>query len=86
LNSRLSKKLLDKLKKLYPLRGKISEVRGDEIKLNIGQKVGVKIWQQFKVQDEDLTLEVISLKDDVSLAKITKGQGAPQKGLRVEAL
>jgi class 3 adenylate cyclase/tetratricopeptide (TPR) repeat protein len=86
LTERLSKKLLEKLKKLYPLRGKISEVKGDEIRLNIGQKAGVRIGELFKVIDKDLTLEVISLKNDVSLAKIAKGQGRPQKGLRVEIL
>jgi len=86
LTERLSKKLLKKLKKLYPLRGKISEVKGDEIRLNIGQKAGVKMGQQFKVIDKGLTLEVISVQDDVSLAKIAKGEGTPQKGLRVEAI
>jgi hypothetical protein len=86
LTERLSKKLLEKLKKLYPLRGKISEVKGDEIRLNIGQKAGVKMGQQFKVKDEDLTLKVIAVQLDMSLTKIAKGQGTPQKGLRVEVI
>ena len=60
-------------------------MKGDEIRLNIGKKVGVNVGQQFKVKDEDLTLEVISVQLDMSLTKIAKGQGTPQKGLRVEA-
>jgi len=86
LTERLSEKLLDKLKKLYPLRGKISEVIDEEVKLNIGQKVGVRAGDLFKVIDEDLTLEAISVQQDMSLVKIVKGEGTPQKGLRVEAL
>ena len=86
LTEKLSKKLLEKLKKLYPLRGKISEVRGDEIKLNIWKKVGVRVGELFKVINKDLTLEVISVQHDVSLAKVAKGEGVPQEGLRVEVI
>jgi class 3 adenylate cyclase/tetratricopeptide (TPR) repeat protein len=86
LTERLSKKLLDKLKNLYPLRGKISEVKGDEIRLNIGQKVGVKMGRQFKVTDTDCTLEIVSVQSEVSTAKVKKGEEGIQTGLRVEAL
>jgi hypothetical protein len=84
LTEKLSERLLEKLKKLYPLRGKISEVKGDEIRLNIGQKVGVREGELFRAKDEDLTLEVISVQKDVSIAKKAKGEGTPQKGLRVD--
>ena len=86
LTERLSKKLLEKLKKLYPLRGKISEVKGDEIRLNIGQKVGVKVGQQFKVKDTDWILEIVSVQSEVSTAKAKKGEEGIQTGLRVEVL
>ncbi len=82
----LSRHLLNKLEELYPLRGKISRVEGQEIKLNIGQTVGVRKGQRFKVKDEDITLEIISLQQDTSLAKITKGEGSLQEGLQVEAI
>ncbi|MFX0200575.1 MAG: hypothetical protein ACFFCW_31025, partial [Candidatus Hodarchaeota archaeon] len=86
LAERLSKELLEKLKKLYPLRGKISKVKDEDVMLNIGQMAGVRTRQQFKVIGEDVTLEVTSIQQNVSLAKIVKGKGRLQKGLRVEAI
>jgi len=86
LAKRLSKNLLEKLKKLYPLRGKVSEVKDEEIWLNIGQMVGVRIGQQFKVVDKDVTLEVISVQQDTSVAEVKKGKGQLQEGHRVEAI
>jgi tetratricopeptide (TPR) repeat protein len=86
LAEKLSTQLIGKLEELYPLRGKIAEVRDEEIKLNIGQNVGVREGGQFKVVDEDLILEVISTQNDISLAKIARGEGIPQKGMRVEAI
>jgi tetratricopeptide (TPR) repeat protein len=85
LADKLSKLLLEKLAKFYPLRGKISEMNDDEIRLNIGQKAGILVGQRLKVIDEDVTLEVISVQADTSSAKIAKGEGTLQKGLRVEA-
>jgi len=86
LSERLSKNLLERLKKLYPLRGKISEAKDEDIRLNIGQMVGVRIGQRFKVIDEDVILGVTSIQRDTSLAKIVKGKGPLQKGLCVEAM
>lgn len=86
LSERLSNNLVEKLKKLYPLRGKISEVKDEEILLNIGQMVGVRIGQRFRVLDEDVTVEITSIGEDTSLAKIVEGRGPPQKSLRVEAI
>jgi hypothetical protein len=48
--------------------------------------VGTRIGQQFKVVDRDLILEVIAIEPETCLARITKGEGALQKGLRVEEL
>ena len=86
LAEKLSKNLLEKLEKLYPIRGKILEVKGDEIRLNIGEMVGVRIGQQFRVLDEDATLEVISIQQNASLAKIVKGKGPLLKNHRVEVI
>jgi class 3 adenylate cyclase/CHAT domain-containing protein/predicted negative regulator of RcsB-dependent stress response len=85
MTEKLSKKLLEKLTKLYPLRGKISEVMGEEVKINIGQKSRVQIGQHFKVIDEDVILEVISVHPDTSLAKVAKGESPLTKGLHVQA-
>jgi class 3 adenylate cyclase/tetratricopeptide (TPR) repeat protein len=86
LTERLSDALIEKLGELYPLRCKVAEVKDNEVKLNIGAKVGTRIGQQFKVVDRDLILEVIAIEPETCLARITKGEGALQKGLRVEEL
>ena len=85
--AKLSGIITDKLKSLYPLRGKVSGVKGEEITLNIGQKQGAQIGQQFKVVHTDLILEVVGVLPDASIAKIVKGdKGIIQEDLRVEAL
>ena len=83
---KLSGILLTKLKALYPLRGKIDELREEEIVLNIGQKQGVQIGQQFKVVDNDWILEVSTVQKDRSTAKVKRGYGNIKEGLRVEVL
>jgi len=86
LTERLSDALLEKLSKLYPLRCKVSDVKENEARLNIGVKVGARMGQQFKVVDQDLILEVIGVQPETCLATIAKGEGVLQKGLRVEEL
>jgi len=86
LAERLSKSLVEKLKKLYPLRGKISEVKGEEIKLNIGKMVGVSIGQKFKIIDQDIAIEVTDIQQETSLAKTLKGEGPLQNNVRIEAI
>jgi hypothetical protein len=86
LAERLSKDLLERLKQIYPLRGKISKMKGEEIRLNIGQSVGVRVRQRFKAIDEDATLEVTSIQKEKSLAKVIQPGGVLQEGHRVEAL
>ena len=69
---RLSKKLLDHLKKEYPLRGKIIEVKSDSARLNIGYRLGVKNGQIFKVIDKKITLKVVSVASEESTVEIEK--------------
>jgi len=82
----LSEALLEKVEMLYPLRGKITEVEGNEVTLNIGRKAGVLEGDQFKVIDRDQVVEVISTQPDSCLARIQRGEPFPQEGMRVEAL
>ncbi|MFH0924779.1 MAG: CHAT domain-containing protein [bacterium] len=86
----LSNKLLEKIIGLYPIRGKISGIKGDEVNLNIGQMEGVKIGQQFKVMDktmnEEVTLEVISTQKDNSLVKIIKGKLLLKDNMLIEVI
>jgi len=83
---RLSKELLKQLKELYPLRGKISEIRDGGLRLNIGEMVGTKIGQRFRAMDEDEILEVTSTQKDSSLVKVVKGRALLQEGSRVEVI
>ena len=86
LTERLSDVLIEKLNKLYPLRGKVADVKDNEVRLNIGVKVGARMGQQFKVVDQDLILEVIAVQPETCLARIAEGEGVLQEGVRVEAL
>ena len=82
---KLSKELLKRLEQLYPLRGTIAKVKDEEIELNIGQRVGVRMGQRFEVLDRHVILEAIEIQPDTSLAKISEGKARLQEGLRVEA-
>jgi hypothetical protein len=86
LSEKLSRVLLEKLQKLYPLRGIISEIKADKITLNIGQETGVTPGQRFKVVDEEITLEVVSALPDTSLVKVEKAGTPVDIGQRVEAV
>ncbi len=83
---KLSKDLLDKLDKLYPLRGKVSEVKEGQVTVNIGQKQGVKIGQQYKVPGGNLVLEIIAVAPDESAARALQGAELVVEGLRVETV
>jgi len=83
---KLSKDLLDKLDKRYPLRGKVSEVKEGQVTVNIGQKQGVKIGQQYKVPGGNLVLEIIAVAPDESAARALQGAEPVIEGLRVEAV
>ena len=61
-------------------------MKGEEIRLNIGQSVGVRVGQRFKAIDEDATLEVTSIQKDKSLVKVVQPGGVLQEDHRVEAL
>jgi len=84
--NKLSETLLSKLKELYPIRGRVLRMEGDNVILNIGQKIRVGAGQRFKVIGDDVELEIISIQQDTSLAKIIKGEKHLENGQRVEAL
>ena len=83
---KLSETLLSKLRELYPVRGRVLRMEGDNVILNIGQKIRVRAGQRFKVVNDDVELEIISIQQDTSLAKIIKGEKPLENGQRVEAL
>ena len=83
---KLSSILLEKFQALYPLRGKIQEVRETRVILNIGQNQGVRTGQHFKVVDTDWILEVMAVQADQSTATAKNEYGSLQTGLCVEVL
>jgi class 3 adenylate cyclase/CHAT domain-containing protein/tetratricopeptide (TPR) repeat protein len=83
---RLSALILERLDAAYPLRGKVSEVKGDEITLNVGKRQGVNIGQQFRIKDTDLSLEITGVKQDTSIARPGEGAEGLEQGMRVEAM
>jgi len=86
LAERLSENLLAKLRELYPLRGRVLEVRDDAVMLNIGEMAGVTPGQRFKGVDQDVTLVVTSIERETSLAKTLTGIQPLGKASRVEEM
>lgn len=85
--AKISEILTQKLESLYPLRGKILDIKDEDIILNIGQKQGARIGQQFRIVQTDLILELVGVLRESSKAKVLKGdKEAVQQGLRVESL
>ena len=82
---KLSGRILEKLAVLYPLRGKVSGLNGDQITLNIGQRQGVSMGQEFRVKDTDTILKVTGVDPDASTASSGKGAEGIELGMRVEA-
>jgi len=77
---KLTEKLLGILRKRYPLRGRIAQVIGQEVILNIGEDVGVRIGQRFRDPDGDMVLRVVSLRaGGTSTAQVEKGDDVPEK-------
>ena len=83
---KLSSILLSKFKTLYPLRGKISEIKENQIVLNIGKRHGIRSGQQFKVVGTDWVMEVNVVQTNKSTAKVRQADGELRSGLRVEAI
>jgi len=86
LTEKLSKDLLEKLVKQYPLRGKVSEVKDGEITVNIGAKQGVKTGQHFRIKDQEAVLEIREVGESESKAKAVKGDESIAVGLPIEVL
>ena len=85
LSDRLGDVLSNKLSKLYPLRAKIMEHKGPEVRINIGQTTGVEIGQRFKTMDEKATLEVVEVQKDKSLTRLIEGDSDLDEGTRLVA-
>jgi hypothetical protein len=74
------------LNRIYPLRGRISEVKDTEMEVNIGRIVGTKTGQQYRVVDQDVVLEITSIDKETSSARIVKGTGTMFEGMPIELI
>lgn len=86
MTEKIGHQISEKLEQAFPLRGKIADVSGQDIQLNIGTRVGAASGQKFRVIGEDIFLEIISVQPDSGLAKIDSGKAELKTGLRVEAI
>lgn len=81
----LAGELLNKLKRLYPLRGRVIDLSGKNISLNIGNDVGVEPGQIFTMPDnKDIKLEIISVSEDTCIAVLKKNKFVIEKGEKVK--
>jgi hypothetical protein len=82
---RISRQLIERLKEEYPRRGIITTVNKQQIMMNIGSNVGVKIGQQYNtLLNQKIILSVESVDLDFSWLKIDpKNKTLFQKGLKI---
>ena len=84
LADKLSNTLINKIEKVYPLRGKIIDIKDDSITLNIGAAEGVIPNQTFSVLNQGVSLRITSVQSTQSFADII-GESTPiEIGQRVE--
>jgi hypothetical protein len=86
LAQKLAMGLSERLRNLYPLRGRISAVQGGAVKLNIGRAVGVETGQKLKVLGDKAVLKITSVEEMSSLAQKDDEGAALVEGMNVEAL
>ena len=85
----LSKKIISILKNTkskYPIRGRITDINQNQIKLNIGENHGVEIDNFFKVIGTDILLKVDSIESDLSICSLKSGNDKLSKQLKVSKL
>jgi class 3 adenylate cyclase/CHAT domain-containing protein/TolA-binding protein len=86
LAEKLTRNLLQKIETSYPIRGKIKDLDGAVVRLNIGSNAGVVPGQTFKVLQEDILLQVSSVTSNQSFTKIISENKAAIAGQRIEIL
>lgn len=75
---------MGKINKAYPLRGSILKQKGNRATLDIGEEVGIREGQRFRIVDSDVVLEIVSTQKGQSEAKIVTGDKLVETGQRVE--
>lgn len=82
----LSKMLIEKLSILYPLRGRVQDVRGNEITINIGELHGVQAGQLFKGIETDVSVKITAVHPKKCIATANPTSKKILKGLPLELI
>jgi class 3 adenylate cyclase/CHAT domain-containing protein/Tfp pilus assembly protein PilF len=82
--AKISDDLILKLIAVYPLRGKILKIEGNQILVNIGRQHGVQRDQRFTVVGTGVALTISSVDSERSTALIPENAAALTVGQRIE--
>ncbi len=86
--SKIAKTLADNITKelarTYPVRGKIAEIKGSDIILDIGSLNGVVKGSSFTVLNEEIVIEIIEIDKKSSVARQKNGKSVV-RGQKIEA-
>jgi len=91
LMKKIAQEAISKLKKEYPLRGKITSIEGDKVTINIGSDEGVRKGLSMRIlgknkEEEMGFIEITSVNPSQSQAKVIKKIKDLVPGARIEEL
>jgi hypothetical protein len=90
LMKKIAQETISKLKKEYPLRGKITSIDGDKVTINIGSDQGMRKGLSLRVlgktMEETGLIEVVSVNPGHAQAKVIKKVRDLVPGARIEEL
>ena len=80
----LAEPLIAEIKKKYPIKGRISDIQGEIIQINIGTDVGVEPEMKFKVINNKMVLKVKCVEETISHVEVIEGKAISiKKGWKV---
>ncbi|HUT84807.1 MAG TPA: CsgG/HfaB family protein, partial [Thermodesulfobacteriota bacterium] len=87
----ISQEIIAKLRKEYPLRGKITSIEGDTVSINIGSDEGIRKGLSMRILGRDKEeemgfIEITSVNPSQSQAKVIKKIKDLVPGARIEEL
>jgi len=82
----LSQPLIEALQHHYPIRGRIQDIKGKTVSLNIGTELGIHKKQVFLVLKNNSQLIVDTCVENSCTAVLTDSQMSLQRGWKVEAV
>jgi class 3 adenylate cyclase/CHAT domain-containing protein/cytochrome c-type biogenesis protein CcmH/NrfG len=80
----MARRIAESLTAAFPIRTRVSEVNGNQIVLDVGQRAGVQTGQVLAGVDADVTLQVTSVDDNRSTATVLRGEHAIAAGFRLQ--